>query len=150
MSQTRVLSLFVVVLFLLFLSSGCATKTLTEPELRQQMFADMRLCVDDIAEADRRSKILTLLNSLEADLEALKARVGQFVAETRALNSNYDATRYDFNKLQARFNASRGELQRRILTAKFEVRSLTTADEWAKLMQIKQSVIQELPNYPES
>jgi len=144
MNKTRAFALFVVTLLLLTLIGGCGRKTLTETEMRQQMFSEMRQCLDSIPEADRRAKVQTLMDSIEGDLETMKETVAQFVAANKKLNADYDATRHDFNKLQARFNGSRQQLQQQILTAKFQIKELVTADEWAKLASIKNSMMQEL------
>ncbi|MHC4211933.1 MAG: hypothetical protein ACYSWP_01045 [Planctomycetota bacterium] len=133
-------------IFIVLMGIGCGNKAATESELRQQMFDDMRGCLDQIPEAERRDKILALVDKIEGDLGQMRENVAQFVAANKELNADYDATREDFNKLQREFNASRKKFQQQILTTKFQLKELTTEAEWAALIKIKNSMMQELLN----
>lgn len=142
MKKTFLLITFVCSLF----ATGCGNKSTTESELRHQMFDDMRVCLDKIPEADRRDKVLALVDKIEGDLGQMRENVAQFIAANEELNADYDATREDFNKLQREFNASRKQLQQQILTAKFQLKDLTTEAEWAALVKIKNNMMQKLSN----
>ena len=142
MNKRRFTVLLTLCLFLTI--TGCGNKTVSEAEMRQQMFADMRLSLSSITEMDRREKVLALVDTIEEQLNTMKEIVAQFVADSRELNSNYDATRYEFNKLQAQFNGSRQALQQKIMDAKFELKELTTEEEWSDLAGIKNAMMLEL------
>ena len=145
MIRTKKVPLFAVLASVLVMASGCGRQhNLTEAEIRQQMFAELRTLADELAEADRRAKVQALLDSLEVDLQTMKETTAQFVADNKELNADYDATRYDFDRLQARFNGDRQRLQQKILTAKFQIKELVTPDEWSKLVNAKNRLMQEL------
>jgi hypothetical protein len=94
-----------------------------------------------IPEPDRRERLLALLDDLAEGLAQLNRTVNQFSLETKQLNADYDATRADFHKLMATFNASRRSLQQRLLTTHFGIKALTTEKEWADIAKMEKKAV---------
>ena len=84
--------------------SACAGKDDVAPaDVEKQAFEDLRTAVraavDDPA---REAEAVRLVNQLERDLEALRARIADRRSYVRALNADYETPREDFEAYLAR------------------------------------------------
>jgi uncharacterized coiled-coil DUF342 family protein len=121
--------------------SGCSHQPVVEPEARQEMLHELQKYLQRIPEQERRVRLLALLDELAEGLAQLNRTVNQLGAEAKQLNADYDATRGDFHKLLATFNASRRSLQQRLLTTHFEIKALTTEKEWADIAKMEKKAV---------
>jgi len=121
-------------LLALVAATGCSSKPLT-PE--QQAQADLSACdaqirkiVADPARADRLVALTGEFNKL--GWESI-GRVNEYRAKVAALNSNYDATREDFEALISKQDAVRETLLKKALALREQMAALTTDAEWEQL-----------------
>jgi hypothetical protein len=117
--------------FLLFLlMAGCAHKQ-PEPEP-----VDLKAFVyKQISDPARAEKILALMNQTSAGINALKETDQEVQQKTMLLNADYKATLEQFRKLQDFAAESRRRNRQEILDAYFQIKALTTPQEWEALSQ---------------
>ena len=122
------------ILFLLFLIAGCGGTPPDADEVERQAFDDLReeirLTIDD---ADREGAVLTIVDQLQVDFVNVRRLAEQRRESLRALNSNYDATREQFEEMLAEFGQQREEGHARFQESRKAFRDATTPEEWARL-----------------
>ena len=126
----------VVMLLVLALNAvpGCSSKPLTPEEQAQAdlsaCHAQIRKVVADTARADQLIALTDELNTL--GWQSI-AHVNQYRAKVAALNSNYDATREDFEALIKEQDVVRETFLRKALALREQMSTLTTDAEWEQL-----------------
>lgn len=122
------------ILFFLFLIAGCGGTPPDADEVERQAFDDLReevrLTIDD---ADREGAVLTIVDQLQVDFVNVRRLAEQRRESLRALNSNYDATREQFEELLDDFSRQREAGHARFREARKAFREATTTEEWARL-----------------
>lgn len=122
------------ILFVLFLIAGCGGTPPDADEVERQAFDDLReevrLTIDD---ADREGAVLTIVDQLQVDFVNVRRLAEQRRESLRAVNSNYDATREQFEELLAEFGQQREEGHARFQESRKAFRGATTPEEWARL-----------------
>ena len=99
---------------------------------------DMRERVsENIAEPDRRAKIMVMVDQLAEDLVTLDQAVQKLYTDLDALNKDYDATPEDFKAAIAKFEADREIARVRIMDTRFNIRSMSTQEEWEDLTDVR-------------
>ena len=143
MKKIKALEVAGILMALIFILSisGCSHQPVSEPEARKEMLHELQEYLGRIPEQDRRERLLALLDDLAEGLAQLNRTVDQFGVEAKQLNADYDATRADFHKLTAKFNASRQSVQQRLLTTHFEIKTLTTEKQWADIAKMEKKAV---------
>lgn len=131
-------------LVLIMVISGCSHQPVGEPEPRQKVIRSIRAHLMGISEPDRRARCLNLLDAMAQGLGELNHTVAQYGAEAKRLNADYQTDREDFNQMTARFNTSRESLQKKILTAHFGLKALTTQKEWAVIADMEEKAVNKV------
>ena len=76
-------------------------------------------------------QIQTILERVDGELQGFNALLkGEIVENVSTAFKNYDATREEFYKLFDQADAARNTAQQHLIDARFQIRSLMTADEW--------------------
>jgi hypothetical protein len=84
-----------------------------------------------VSDGERVAGIETVIKRANDDLAAFFKRVNKEWSDTLIeTNLNYASTREDFEKVFALVDAERSELQQRLIDHRFEVKDLTTREEW--------------------
>jgi len=113
---------------------GCSSKPLS-PE--QQAQADLAACDAQIrkvvADSARADQLVALTDELNKLGWQSIAHVNDYRAKVAALNSNYDATREDFEALIKEQDAVRETLLKKGLALREQMATLTTDAEWEQL-----------------
>ena len=143
MTVLKLMGTFTVVVTLIFALSmaGCSHQPVSETEARQQILDERQAFLNQIADSQRRVKLLDELKILQQELVDLNHTVDRYSAATKKLNQNYDATRAEFQQLLEAFNLSRKQLQDRILSAHFAIKNLTTEKEWKSIAKLEQKAV---------
>jgi len=130
----RTLRVVVCLLLALIAATGCSSKSLT-PE--QEAQADLSACdaqirkvVADPARADQLVALTDEFNKL--GWQSI-ASVTEYRARVAALNSDYDATREDFEALISKQDAVREAFLKKALALREQMTALTTDAEWEQL-----------------
>ena len=84
-----------------------------------------------VADAERVAAIETVIKQANDDLAAFYKRINkEWSDQLLETNLNYASTREDFTNVFAVVDAQRDELQQRLLDRRFEMKDLTTPEEW--------------------
>ena len=115
-------------------TTGCSSKPLT-PE--QQAQADLSACDAQIrkvvADSARADQLVALTDEFNKLGWQSVASVKEYRAKVAALNSNYDATRADFEALIKEQDAVRETFLQKALMLREQMAALTTDAEWEQL-----------------
>ena len=136
----QVIGILVMLIFI-FMINACSHQPVSEAQTRKEMLHKLQDYLGRIPDSDRRERLLSLLDTMAAGLAELNWAINQFSTEAKRLNADYDATRADFHKLTAKFNASRQMVQQRLLTTHFEIKALTTEKEWADIAKMEKKAV---------
>ena len=115
--------------------AGCGGKDAVAPaDVEKQAWEDLRNEVrETVADAERESEVIALVNILERDLNALRSVVDERINRARQLNADYDTTRVEFESFLTEIS-KQAELQRKkVSESHVALVSFTTADEWAQI-----------------
>lgn len=85
---------------------------------------------EKIADPVRAEKVLVLMRQTAAGISALKETNERVQQEIVKLNADYNATPEQFSKQQAYAGEARRRLRQEILEAYFQIKALTTPQEW--------------------
>jgi peptidoglycan hydrolase CwlO-like protein len=142
------------VAILLIFAVGCdksKKKDKAEVDPRQEWADDMRGRVNDnIADTDKKKKVLALVDEMERDLHELDRHVQKVESKFFEVDSNYNATDEDLRGVFEQVNILRKDYRERFMNARFEMRDLVTPDEWEELTDAKKSktLYMEWQRYP--
>jgi len=128
------LGLFMLLATTLAAATGCSSKSLT-PE--QQAQADLSACDAQIrkvvADPARADKLVALTDEFSKLGWQSIASINAYRAKVAALNSNYDATREEFEALFREQDAVRTDFLKKALTLREQISAITTDAEWEQL-----------------
>jgi len=128
------LGLFMLLATTLAAATGCSSKSLT-PE--QQAQADLSACDAQIrkvvADPARADKLVALTDEFSKLGWQSIASINAYRAKVAALNSNYDATREEFEALFRAQDAVRTDFLKKALTLREQISAITTDAEWEQL-----------------
>ena len=133
----------IVLMALCLLLSACAHKPQETTEAKPQVLDEMRTYITSLPDADRVELLLNIVDRLETDLSALNQNRIRFAKVARALYADYDASPDDFNTLIDEYGAGRALLQQLILASHFEMKDLTSPEEWQQLAKIEEDALTE-------
>ena len=142
------LGLFMLLATTLAAATGCSSKSLT-PE--QQAQADLSACDAQIrkvvADPARADKLVALTDEFSKLGWQSIASINAYRAKVAALNSNYDATREEFEALFRAQDAVRTDFLKKALTLREQISAITTDAEWeqlksARLRALENSLLQ--------
>ncbi len=89
---------------------------------------------DAVKDKARYEQIVDLTKGADEDLEAYLEEMGdEWGKKLLALLADYDASENDFRSFRRKADASRIDLQQRLLDARFGMIELMTADEWTAM-----------------
>lgn len=141
---TRGLHVVMALAAALIAASGCSSKPTVTPEQRAQ--ADLaayetqiRKVVQDPARANR---LVTLADEFNKLASQSIARVNDYRARVAALNSNYEATREDYQALLREQNAVSQAFVQKALALREQMAALTTDAEWEELTKARLPVLE--------
>ena len=122
--------------------AGCSSKHLT-PEQQAQADveayeAQIRKVVADPARADQ---LVALTNEFQQQMRESAAILRDYRAKVAALNSNYEATREDFEVLFSQQDAHREALLREVAALREQIAAIMTDSEWEELKKANQRML---------
>ena len=91
---------------------------------------------DVVKDEARYEQIVDLTNEADEDMKAFQEEMGdEWGKKLIALLADYDASENDFRGFYRKADASRLDIQQRLLDARFGVIELMTADEWTAMYE---------------
>lgn len=133
---SRGLSAFLLVL----LMAGCAHN---QPAPAPEPPGLKALVYKEIADPVRAEKVLVLMRQTTAGINALKETNQRVQQEIVKLNADYNAMPEQFRKQQAYAGEARRRLRQEILDAYFQIKALTTPQEWEALSRSDRESLKE-------
>jgi len=97
----------------------------------------------EISDPARAEKVLILMRQMSAGINDLKKTNERVQQEIVKLNADYDATPEQFRKQQAYAGEARRTHRQEILDAYFQVKALTTPQEWEALSSSDKESLKE-------
>jgi hypothetical protein len=98
---------------------------------------------ETVTDPDRSSRMLAVVDSVDADVKRLDKQVQGFYAEFSRLDSNAESRREEFDDLMSRFNAALGAFRERYVESLFEIKGQATREEWKKLSDIDKTLYEQ-------
>ena len=86
-----------------------------------------------ISEPAKKNNMLSIVKETERDLLELDRVIQKFYADMGKLKDNYGASREDFARAISEFEAERKIVGQRIIDKRFQMRDLSTPEEWQRL-----------------
>jgi hypothetical protein len=87
-----------------------------------------------VADTERVAAIETIIEQDNDDLGAFYKRINkEWAKQLSETNLNYASTREDFGKVFEMVDTQRNDLQQRLIGRRFEIKDLTTRDEWQSI-----------------
>ena len=125
--------------FTLVMAGGCSSKPALTPEQQAQADlteyeAELRKVISDPARAD---KLMALTNEFQKLMQDTVTHVSGYRAKAAALNSNYEATRADYESLFSEQDAARETFMQKATALREQMAALTTDAEWAQLKKAR-------------
>ena len=124
-------------MLLTYLITGCGGTPPDAKEIERQAFDDLReevrLVIDDSA---REAAVVAIVDQLEVDFATVRQLAEERRARLRDLNSNYDATREQFEALLAEFRQRREDDHARFRETRHALREATSPEEWDRLKKV--------------
>jgi hypothetical protein len=134
------------------LTSGCGKlrkKEKAEFEAGKEWLEDMRDRIEKtISDPDKTSRMLAFVDQAERDLRELDQAVLDFYRELAGVDSDYNSTRQDLQRVFDRWNAKRREFRDRFMETNFTMREMVTPEEWRKLTRVRKGLAQQWQRYP--
>ncbi len=114
------------------LLAGCSHNKASEKiEPHQKYMEEMKSTVNkEIPDPARAEKILALMNKLSNEFMIQKMKLGATQQELIKLNTNYDTTPEQMQKVMDDSLVSRMEYRKKIMDTYFELKSLMNKQEW--------------------
>jgi len=124
----------------LFGHYGCASADrATEAELEEVIVRQSEMMRDAakrfIPDPERREKLLLLIDELEREFDAFNRDFTQYAAELRARFKGFDTPRDTLESGIAVYKKRRRAARDKIMEIHYRMVSLTTAQEWEKLVE---------------
>ena len=131
MSPTKADCIRMMLLFitcaLFYIPGGCAGKRQTEPPPDEVLRAAIE---ENVLDETRRAELLTLSEQFSGILEELLAATNKTSQELDQLLVDYHSDRKSFERTFEHYNQKRQELSLRIIVLYYDVKVLTTPEEW--------------------
>ena len=118
---------------------GCSS---SEPAGREDQqataFADLRSAVTEtVSDSDRQRDVLAIIDTLEKDVDDLRALLVRRRTELRELNADYDATREEFLELAKQMESRIQHSKQRALEHHRKLAATVTPEEWQSLAKVQ-------------
>ena len=125
--------------FAVTIAGGCSSKPTLSPEQQAQADlaeyeAELRKVITDPVRAD---KLMALTNEFQKLLQDTVTHVTSYRAKAAALNSNYEATRVEYESLFSQQDAAREIFVQKAVALREQMAALTTDAEWAQLKRAR-------------
>jgi hypothetical protein len=129
----------------LFLFLSCGNQNLvTKDDKGHKVIVELREIVKtEIKDSDRRVKILQIIDEVEIDSQAIFKFYQEHDNRIARLNSNYETSREDLEKVIAQFNKNYDAFLKMLIQRRGEMRQLTSRDEWITIMDRESTFIPE-------
>lgn len=116
--------------------AGCARERRAPAELIGDSMRATRDAVEEVvADGQRRTRLLVLVDDLEGLLQAQSADLADLSARLRRINADPDATRSAFEAEVASYTERRRARRSRALDVHFAMMELTSAEEWDEIVE---------------
>ena len=124
-------------------AAGCSSKSLTPQQQAQadqlEYEAQLRRVIPDPARADQ---LVALANQFQELAQTSIASVNEYRAKVSALNSNYEATRDDYEALFSQQDAVREEFFRKAGALRERMVVFTSDAEWEQLRALRLKLVE--------
>jgi len=117
-------------------ASGCADSGAkpTDDQIFHDASEELRQAVySNVEDQKRRDQMLSVVDQIESTQRDFSTRAAAFGEKYRAMDTDYDTPRAQFDELFADFNAQRIQSRDRILDLHFQLAALATAKEWTRI-----------------
>lgn len=121
---------------LVLLVSGCASKT-TDPEeaLKENIRVLRDVITKTVKNEERQKNLLASIQSLESTLSAYNQTYTNFAIEFSKLNRRYDTPREKLEDIQASLRKHRKTTLNKLLAIHFEMVAQTSEEEWKRIAE---------------
>lgn len=135
-----------VTLIFTFLISACSGKDAVAPVVvSKEAFDDFREAIIEVVQdPERQARVLSLVDDYESDYESFLAAVTTQRTELRRLNSDYDATREQFQSYFDKYNADIRSSRKKASESRAAFVNSTTAEEWDALGKADSKTMKKL------
>ena len=134
------------------LTSGCGKlrkKEKAEFEAGKEWLEDVRTRIEKtISDPDKNRRMLALVDRAEKDLRELDRAVLDFYRELAGVDSDYNSTRQDLQRVFDGWNVKLREFRDRFMETNFKMREMVTPEEWRKLTRVRKGLAQQWQRYP--
>jgi hypothetical protein len=122
---------------------SCSSQKLTNVETTEiKAISELREKINkNITDADRKLALLNITSEIEREGQTFFSFYQNHKQKLTRINSDYKATRQDFAVIISAFNTNYEYYLKMLVEKRSEMRELTTADEWKKIMDRKYSFI---------
>ena len=130
-------------LFILILATTCSSKKLSDIGAGEvHAISELREKINkNILDNERKSALLKITAEIEKETQSFFSFYQNHNQKLTRINSDYSATRQDFAVIINAFNTNYENYIKMLVIKRSEMRELTTADEWKKIMDRKYSFI---------
>ena len=126
-----------VLAILLALVPGCSKfgkKDATIYEKQNEWIQDMEeRIVDHIKDPATRTEMMVIVDQVGQDLVELVTMTRKLYVDFAKLDDSYTATPEDYQKLISEFEANHKVVSERVIESRFNLKDLTTPEEWDEL-----------------
>ena len=130
------------VILLMFLFACSSQKLATVDGRGQEVVEEQReLIQKNVQNSDKQVQLLQILDEIEQESQDFFKYYGEYNRKIVRLNQNYNSSRQEFDQGIGDFNQQYERYLRMLIKKRFEMRKLTTRDEWAQIMDRKSSFI---------
>ena len=127
---------------LIFLFACSSQKRATVDDRGQEVVEEQReLIQKNVQNSDKQVQLLQILDEIEQESQDFFKYYGEYNRKIVRLNQNYNSSRQEFDQGIGDFNQQYERYLRMLIKKRFEMRKLTTRDEWAQIMDRKSSFI---------
>ena len=131
---------------------GCSKgKKKAELAPGEEWIADMRERIEaSITDSDMKTQMLSKVDQMRTELMDLDQLIQKHYSTLFKIDRNYESTPEEFRWAMEDFNTDRYQIRDRIVEAGFQIRELSTPEEWQKLTEMskKKGLYKEVTQYP--
>ena len=103
---------------------------------------------DNVHDPGRAGKMLEVVRAIAVDLRDVDEMVKKYYADLADLNTDYNSTPDDFRKLGEEFNSKTQDYRNRFLDNRFKLKDLATPEEWKKITDQDQYLMEVWQRQP--
>jgi hypothetical protein len=131
--------LLIVILFI----NSCSSQKLSKVDAKEiRAVSELKEQINKYITADeKRASLLKIADEIEQETRSFFTFYQEHNQRLSQVNTNYKATRQDFDKLIDEFNGKYENYLRMLLLKRGNMRELTNDDEWKKIMEREYSFI---------